>query len=305
MSILKTVNLSKIYGDKTAVDNVSLTVEKGDIYGLIGKNGAGKTTFMRMVTALTQPSSGEMELFGQNSPKGLSEARKRLGCLIEGPALHPSLTAIQNLEYYRILWGVSDKEAGSKALDFIKLEDTGNKKTRDFSLGMRQRLGMAIALLSNPDFIILDEPTNGMDPMGIVMIRDFIKELSADGITVLVSSHLLTELSQTATKYAFINNGRLVANINQQELHDACQKALSITVDDAPRAIEILKTKLNISEYEQKNSNEIWIYERIEDSSELNFQLVQEGIRVSSLKEVGSSLEDYFAELIGEKGGSK
>ena len=305
MSILKTINLSKIYGDKAAVDNISLTVEKGDIYGLIGKNGAGKTTFMRLITALTQPSGGEIELFGQTTPKGLSEARSRLGCIIEGPALHPNLTAMQNLEYYRIQWGVTDKEACSRALDLTKLEDTGKKKIKDFSLGMKQRLGMAIALLSSPDFLIMDEPTNGMDPMGIVMIRDFIKKLSADGITFLVSSHILTELSQTATKYAFINNGRLVADINQQELQEACKQALSITVEDAPSAIEILKTKLNISEYEQKSSNEIWIYERIEDSSELNFQLGQEGIRVSSFKEVGNSLEDYFAELIGEKGGSK
>ncbi|MDR0286444.1 MAG: ATP-binding cassette domain-containing protein [Clostridiales bacterium] len=202
MNVLKTQNLTKRYGMTVAVDNVSLTVENGDIFGLIGQNGAGKTTLMRLITSLTQSDSGELELFNKTSSSELRNARARMGCIIELPAFYPNLTATQNLEYYRIQRGIPDKTTVQKALELVNLTNTGKKKFKNFSLGMKQRLGLALAILNNPDFIILDEPINGLDPTGIIEIRDLIKQLNERGITMLISSHILSELSQVANKYA-------------------------------------------------------------------------------------------------------
>ncbi|MCL1787029.1 MAG: ABC transporter ATP-binding protein [Defluviitaleaceae bacterium] len=299
MTILKTTNLTKRYGHKAAVDNVSLTINKGDIYGLIGQNGAGKTTLMRMITSLTRPDSGEISLFGQTSEVGLQKARARMSAIIEVPALYPSLTAEQNLEYYRIQRGIPDKNIIKKALEFVGLTDTGKKKFKNFSLGMKQRLGLALATLNNPDFIILDEPINGLDPMGIVEIRNLIQNLSEKGITILLSSHILTELSQVATKYAFLHDGKLIKNLTHAQLQEECKRALSILVDDAPKAAAILETNLGIRNYKQVGANEIRVYEALDNPSEVTFQLAQGGVRVSAMHEVGDSLEDYFRNVIG------
>jgi len=297
MAVLKTLNLTKRYGGKAAVDNVSLTVEKGDIYGLIGQNGAGKTTLMRLVTSLASPDSGSIELFGQTTR--LDAARSRLGCVVETPALYPSLTAVQNLEYYRLLRGIPDKDVVQKSLELVSLTDTGKKKFRNFSMGMKQRLGLALAILNNPDFIILDEPVNGLDPMGIIEMRDLMKKLNEQGITILISSHILAELSQVATKYAIIHNGRLVRNLTQAELREECKRALAVTVDDAAKAAVILETVLNIHNYKQIAANELRLYEYLDNPAEVTFQLSQGGVRVASLHEVGDSLEDYFTKTIG------
>jgi ABC-2 type transport system ATP-binding protein len=299
MTILKTTNLTKRYGHKAAVDNVSLTINKGDIYGLIGQNGAGKTTLMRMITSLTRPDSGEISLFGQTSEAGLQKARARMSAIIEVPALYPSLTAEQNLEYYRIQRGIPDKNTIKKALEFVGLTDTGKKKFKNFSLGMKQRLGLALATLNNPDFIILDEPINGLDPMGIVEIRNLIQNLSEKGITILLSSHILTELSQVATKYAFLHDGKLIKNLTHAQLQEECKRALSIMVDDGPKAAAILETTLGIRNYKQVGANEIRVYEALDNPSEVTFQLAQGGVRVSAMHEVGDSLEDYFRNVIG------
>ena len=213
MTILETTNLSKIYGRQQAVSNFSLAIQKGDIYGLIGQNGAGKTTLMRMITSLTQPTSGSLSLFGETSPAGLQAARRRTSAIIEVPVFYPNLTAHQNLEYYRIQRGIPDKNTVQQALSFVGLSDTGKKKFKNFSLGMKQRLGLALATLNNPDFIILDEPINGLDPMGIVEIRNLIQDLSKQGITILLSSHILTELALVANKFAFMHQGKLIKNL--------------------------------------------------------------------------------------------
>ena len=299
MTILKTTHITKRYGNIAAVDHVSLTVQKGDIYGIIGRNGAGKTTFMRLITSLAQPSGGEIALFGETTPAGMAAVRGRIGCVIEDPALYPNLTAVQNLEHFRIQCGIPDKSVISKALEMVNLKDTGNKKIKNFSLGMKQRLGMALALMSNPDFLILDEPTNGMDPIGIVEIRDLIKQLRDTGITFLISSHILTELSQIADKYAILDRGRLVADITQADLHEACKRAIAITVDDVSKAIAVLETTLNIRQYKQISQNELRVYEYLDNPSALVFQLVQNNVRVSALQETGDTLEEYFAELVG------
>ena len=299
MHVLKTLNLTKRYGNTTAVDDVSLTVEKGDIFGLIGQNGAGKTTLMRLVTSLSRPDSGSIELFGETTPSGLSASRARMGCVVEQPALYPNLTAKQNLEFYRIERGIPDKSVVQKSLETVSLTDTDNKKFKNFSLGMKQRLGLALALLGSPDFIILDEPTNGLDPMGIIEMRDLMKRMSEQGITLLVSSHILSELSQIATKYAIIHHGKLVKNITHEQLREECKRALAVTVDDVAKAAAILETKLNIRDYKQISENEMRIYEYLDNPAEVSYQLNQGHVRVASIHEIGDNLEDYYAKLIG------
>ena len=299
MTVLKTHNLTKRYGKTVAVDNVSLTVEKGDIFGLIGQNGAGKTTLMRLVTALTHPDSGSIELFGKTDADDLDTSRKRLGSVIETPALYPNLTALENLEYYRIQRGIPDKTIGTKLLEQVDLTDTGKKKYRNFSMGMKQRLGLALALLSSPDFLILDEPTNGLDPTGIIEVRDLMTRLNEQGITLLVSSHILTELAQIATKYAIIHHGKLVREFSQEELSLECKRALAVKIDDAAKATAILETGLNIRDYKQVSANELRIYEYLDDPAEVTFKLVQGGVRVASLYDVGDSLEEYYAKIVG------
>jgi ABC-2 type transport system ATP-binding protein len=302
MTVLKTQNLTKRYGSRAAVENVSVSVEKGDIFGLIGQNGAGKTTLMRLVTSLARPDGGSIELYGQTSEAGLAGARKRMGCVVETPALYPNLTAFQNLEYYRIQLGIPDKKAVINSLESVNLTGTGKKKFKNFSLGMKQRLGLALAILNNPDFIILDEPVNGLDPMGIIEMRNLMKRLNEQGVTILISSHILAELSQVATKYAIIHQGRLVKSLTQEQLREECKRALQVTVDDAAKAAVILETKLNVRNYKQVSANELRIYEYIDDPAEVSFQLNGGGVRVASLHETGDSLEDYFTNTI--KGGA-
>jgi len=299
MTVLKTRNLTKRYGNTAAVDNVSLAVEKGDVFGLIGQNGAGKTTLMRLVASLSRPDGGEVELFGETTPAGLMKARARMGCVIEAPALYPNLTAAQNLEYYRILFGMPDKTKVSKSLEQVGLSDTGKKKFKNFSLGMKQRLGLALAMLNSPDFIMLDEPINGLDPTGIIETRDLIKRFRQEGVTILISSHILSELSHVATKYAVIHNGRLIKTVTSERLNEECKRYLAVTVDDAEKAAFILETQLKIYDYKQTNKNELRLYEFSGDPSEVTFRLNSGGVRVSSVGEAGDSLEDYFIKTIG------
>ncbi|MCL2807048.1 MAG: ATP-binding cassette domain-containing protein [Coriobacteriia bacterium] len=299
MDVLRAQSLTKRYKNIAAVDNVSLTVERGDIFGLIGQNGAGKTTLMRLVASLTFPHSGQIELFGETTERGLAQARLRMGCIIEMPALYPNLTAVQNLEYCRIQSGIPDKTSVQKALEKVSLTDTGKKKFKDFSLGMKQRLGLGLALLKNPDFIILDEPINGLDPTGIIEMRNLIKDLNDQGITLFVSSHILTELAQVATKYAIIHKGKLLKTMTQEVLREDCKRALSVIVDDVARTSVILENEMNIHLYKQISANEIRVYEQLEHSAEVNYRLNLAGVRVSSLYEVGDSLEDYYKNIIG------
>lgn len=302
MTVLKTKNLTKRYHSQAAVDNVSLTVEQGDIYGLIGQNGAGKTTLMRLVTALAFPDGGSIELFGESTASGLTKSRTRMGSVVEMPALYSNLTAKQNLEYYRIQRGIPGKDSVQRALELVSLTDTGKKKFKNFSLGMKQRLGLALAVLSHPDFIILDEPINGLDPTGIIEMRDLMKRLNEQGITILISSHILTELSQVATKYGIIHQGRLVKTVTQAELREECKRSLSVMVDDAAKAALILETELNIRDYKQVSANELRVYAMLDNPAEVTFQLNKGGVRVSSLHEVGDNLEDYFTKIIGSGG---
>lgn len=297
--ILKTRNLTKKYGAFSAVDNLSFSLQKGDIYGLIGQNGAGKTTLLKMVGGLTVPASGELELFGQTSEDGLNRARLRIGCMIESPAFFPYLSATENLEYYRIQKGISETKRVREVLQFVSLADTGRKKFKDFSMGMKQRLGLALAIMGNPDLIILDEPINGLDPMGIAEFRDIIWKLNREcKTTVLLSSHILGELSQIATVYGFINRGRLVEQISAKELTEKCKRRLVIKVNDTEKAACILKDELFCTQYEIRDSR-IFVDKYMDTPELLTDTLVKNGIHVSELTTTGLNLEQYFINLVG------
>ena len=299
MEVLKTQGVTKLYGGKAAVDNVTLSVHKGDIFGLIGQNGAGKTTLMRMAASLTWADSGHIELFGESRPAEMAAARTRMGSVIEIPALYGNLTAHQNLEYYRRLRGINDKSRINEALQRVGLTDTGNKKFKNFSLGMKQRLGLAVAILGQPEFLILDEPINGLDPTGIVEMREFIRQLNKEGITILISSHILTELAQVATRYAIIHHGKLLKLLTQAELLEDCKQALLVVVDNATKAGEVLESTLGIRDYERTDDTHLRIYEHVSDPAEVTFRLNQAGVRVASIQEVGDGLEEYYTNIIG------
>ena len=222
--ILEAHDLTKKYRHTVALDHIDLQIEKGKIYGFIGQNGAGKTTFLRLVTGLAFPTSGTLGLWGKSSAKDLQEQRKRIGCMIETPALFPAMTAYQNMEIQRIQRGIPDKTVIEKTLNMVGLKDTGKKSVRNFSLGMRQRLGIAIALLNTPEFLILDEPTNGLDPVGIHEIRTLIRSLPQKyDCTVLVSSHLLPEVELMADDIGILNHGRLLFEGTMEELKSSAR----------------------------------------------------------------------------------
>lgn len=299
--VLKLKNITKSYGDKVAVNNINMTIRKGEIYGLIGRNGAGKTTLIRLITSLTFADSGEIELFGETTKSGLQEARKRLGCVIETPALYPNLTAYQNLEYYQRLKGIPNKQDIIKTLEIVGLTDTRNKKFKNFSLGMKQRLGIALALLNNPDFIILDEPINGLDPMGIIEMREIIKRLNEEyRITIMISSHILTELSLVATQYGVIDEGRMVKEFTHEELNAKCQRCLAFVVNDTVKTASVFETVLKTKNYKVISDKEIRLYDYLENPSKVNQELISNGIAVISSIEVGDKLEDYFRSLVME-----
>ena len=299
--ILQIHNVTKNYSGVAAVKNFDMTIEQGDIYGLIGRNGAGKTTLARVITGLSIPEEGKITLFGKSSQAGLNEARKRIGCVIESPAFYPNLSAYQNLEYYRIQRGIPDKKVIQRALEMVDLTYTGKKKFKKFSMGMKQRLGLALALLNHPDFIILDEPINGLDPMGIVDMRKTIIKLNQEyGITMMISSHILKELYLVATRYGIIDHGVLIKELSQQELNEECQKALLINVDDTASAAAVLETVLTTEKFKVMGQNEIKVYDYLDNPSEVTYQFNKAGIRVSSINEVGDDLEDYFMTQVGE-----
>ncbi len=296
-TILKTVNLTKVYGRRTVVDGVSMTINKGDIYGFIGKNGAGKTTFMRTVLSLTSITSGEVELF---DGKKIEEVGNKIGSLIEAPGLYKNATAYENLKRFSILYG-ADESKINDILKFVNLDKTGKKKAKDFSLGMRQRLGIAIALLGEPEFLVLDEPINGLDPAGIKEIRDVILKLNKElGITFLISSHLLDELAKVVTKYGIINNGVLLEEVSAKELINNCKNKLIVKTDDNSKAKELIKSEFDIKKIDEVEDNLV-LYSDLEKSALINKALVKKGILVSEIYTEVDSLEDYFIRKIGDQ----
>jgi ABC-2 type transport system ATP-binding protein len=300
--VLKTIGLTKVYSGKAANDGIDISIKQGDIYGLIGNNGAGKTTLFRMITGLIAPTKGSMELFGKRSENEIAAMRRRLGCVIETPALYPGMTARENLEYRRRLLGLPDKKAIDEVLKTVRLQDTGGKKVKRFSQGMKQRLGIAIALLGNPDFLILDEPVNGLDPAGIIEVRELLLRLNADmGVTILISSHILSELSKLVTRYGIISGGKLVEQIYSEELDERCRRYINIKVDDVSKASFILETVIGASKYEVIQDGTIRLYEMFGSVGSINAELVRHGILVEEIKITGRDLEAYFISLMGGK----
>lgn len=299
-TVLKTKDITKKYKDYLAVNNVNIDVKQGEIYGLVGKNGAGKTTLLRMISGLTMPSGGDIELFNEASNDGLNKSRMRTGCIIETPSFFPYLSATKNLEYYRIQKGIVDKKSVEDALKMVGLEDTGNKKFKNFSLGMKQRLGLAFAIMGSPDLLILDEPINGLDPTGIVEFRELLLKLNKEkNITIIISSHILGELSQLATNYGFIHNGYLLEQISSKELEGKCKRHLAIKVDNAEKATVIIEKQLETKKYEVLNDNQIRVYDYIDTPEIVTQALVINGVMVSSINQTGINLENYFIDLIG------
>ncbi|WP_130805691.1 ABC transporter ATP-binding protein [Senegalia massiliensis] len=295
--VLQTNYLSKKYDKQIAVNKVSLNVVKGDIYGLIGENGAGKTTIMKMICGLIFPNQGKIQLFESNN---LEKGRKRVGCVIEQPALYPGMTARQNLIYYNKLLGISSYQNIDYVLDLVGLQNTGKKKTKNFSLGMKQRLSIAISLLGNPDFLILDEPTNGLDPSGIKEIRELILKLNYENeVTVLISSHILGELAKVATKYGIIKEGILVDEFAAVELENRCKKYLSLVVDDSEKAAYIIENNIKSIEYKVFDQGKICIYDLLDIPEKINKELVRNDVLVSSLTLEGNDVESYFVKMMG------
>lgn len=300
--ILKTEKLTKIYGGVKAVNEVSMSVRKGDIYGFIGKNGAGKTTFMKMISGLAAPTAGSMELFGKSD---LEQARKRIGTLIENPGVYPNMTAEENLEIVRRNLGIPERAATREMLEFVGLDSAGKKKVKNFSMGMKQRLGLAVSLIRNPDFLVLDEPINGLDPAGIKEVRELLLKLNREKqITILISSHILGELSKVATRYGIIRDGVLMEEFGAKELEERCRKCQKITVNDVGLAASILEKKLSISYYDVLEGNVLRIFERIENAAQINRDLITGGVEITESCLSGLDLEGYFMDLL-ENGGSR
>lgn len=295
--VLVTEDVTKVYGKHKAVNRVSMHVEKGAIYGFIGKNGAGKTTFMRMVAGLAAPTMGQMELFGS---KELEKQRIRIGTLIENPGAFGNMTARENLETVRRQFGITDKHAVEEMLEFVGLAGTGKKKVKNFSMGMKQRLGIGIALFRNPDFLILDEPINGLDPEGIIEIRELLLKLNREReITILISSHILGELSKIATHYGIIRDGVLIEEFGAKELADRCRRCHKIIVDNTELAANILEEKLHITGFDIPQQNTVRIFERLEETEKTNRELIVGGVNVKESYLAGQDLEGYFMELLG------
>ena len=298
--VLQTKQLTKCYRNFTALDHADMTVYREDIYGLIGRNGAGKTTMMKLVTGLTEPTNGEYSLFGKTGPAAEKEKR-RIGCLIENPAFFGNLTAYQNLRYYCYQKGITDLKQIDEALGLVQLTNVRNKKFRTFSLGMKQRLGIAFAVLDNPDLIILDEPINGLDPIGISELRDTFRKLSQErGITLIISSHILSELYAVANRFLFIDKGKVLKEVTKQELDLECSRCLVVKTDDTKKTATILESKLSITDYKVIDSEEIRIYDGSTRPDILNKVLIQNDVSISGIYESGVSLEDYFKQLVGE-----
>lgn len=295
--VLKTTDLTKIYAHKPVVNKVNLKLRKGDIYGFIGKNGAGKTTTIRMIVGLARSNGGEIELFGS---KDLAKGRAKVGTVIEYPALYPYMTARQNLEVQRKLLGVKEKNKTEEILDIIGLKDTGRKKAKNFSLGMKQRLAIGLALMGDPEFLFLDEPTNGLDPEGIKNIRDLIRKLNKKhNITIMISSHILGELYKIATCYGVINNGELVAQFDADELSKRVKQSMKIKVNNVEKACKILSEKMGISDYSIEGENKIVLSSNFDKQGEINSALSKEDIIVHSINTEGGDYEQYFIDLMG------
>lgn len=301
--VIETKQLTKIYGEQTAVSKVNLHVKKGRIYGLLGRNGAGKTTIMKMVLGLTSITSGEVDVFGKNIKGREKRVYPRIGAIIETPGFYPNLTGTENLEIFAKLRGTAAPHAVKNALEIVGLPYKDKKLFSKYSLGMKQRLGIANAILHDPELLILDEPTNGLDPIGIAEVRDFIKELSAaQGKTILISSHILSEISLLADDIGIIDNGVLLEESGMRELEEKNRKYILLQVSDIPKTTLILERQFHLTDYSVQDDHTLRLYDASLDMGEVNKVLVMQDITVMSSLLCNDTLEDYFKKITGGEG---
>lgn len=298
--LLSTNSLTKQYGRHKAVDSVNIHIRRGDIYGLIGRNGAGKTTLLKMISGLASPTEGDFTLFGKQG-KSAYRYLARVGTLIEAPGIYPNMSAADNLKLKCLAMGVRKQGEIEELLDIVGLSDTGKKKVKNFSMGMKQRLGIAMALLGGPDLLILDEPINGLDPEGMNQLRSLLVDLNQKkGVTILVSSHILGELSKMATRYGIIKDGCLVKEISKEELSAECKDYLYLKTSDSKMAAVLLEEKLRIRNYEVRPEGEIRIYQKA-DSGQITTVMTSAGISVFAIYGHQQDLEGYFLDLMGKE----
>jgi len=297
--LLETDNITKKYGKITAVDHVSIHLKKGEIYGLIGRNGAGKTTLLKMLAGLAKPTEGNYSIFGE-SEKETAKLRDRIGVLIESPGLYPNMTALENMKIKALMLGMNDDAFLRELLADVGLDSRSEKlKVKQYSLGMKQRLGIAMTLVGHPDLLLLDEPINGLDPQGIVEIRELIARLSKErNITILISSHILEELSKISTRYGILHNGQLIDEFTHSELLRRCRERIEIRPSDATKAVTVIE-KMGIMEYKVLDKSVIQIFERLEDSGEIVLELAKNNIKTLGIAVKNEALEDYYLSLTG------
>lgn len=298
MNAIETTGLCKRYGNKNVVNKLCITVPRGAVYGFIGRNGAGKSTTQKMVCGLINSTDGDIKLFGK--PVMDAEVRSKIGTLIESPGLYPSMSALENVVLQGYSLGIPNpKEAALEALDSVGLSKAVKKKTKNLSLGTKQRLGLAIAMLGDPQLLILDEPINGLDPEGIVQLREIIETLHKErGVTIFISSHILGELSKIATHYGIIKDGELVEQVTAEELSNKRKDYLMVKVEDAARAAKLLEHELKVSDYEVVSENEIHLM-NYKDTAAVNKSLYGSDFKVIEIFLHQQDLEEYFIELMG------
>ena len=301
MDLITTNGLCKVYGGQLVIDHVDMHIPESSIYGFVGENGSGKTTIMRLLTGLAEPSAGSFTLFGvSNKDRQIYEVRRQVSAIVEVTSLIPSMTARDNMVYQELYLGIKQtEEERMELLRKVHLEEVGEKKVRNFSLGMKQRLGIALALMSHPKLMLLDEPMNGLDPEGIAELRELLIEMNQkEGITVLISSHILSELEKIASCYGFISHGKLLEEITAEGLQDKCRKSVNVKVSDVTKTEAIL-AKLKIQDYKSFPSGDIKIFENIA-INDLVVALTNGGVTVLGINSQEESVEDYYLSLIKE-----
>lgn len=301
--LIETKQLTKIYGEQTAVNSVNLHVKKGRIYGLLGRNGAGKTTIMKMILGLTPITSGEVDVFGQNIKGKEKRIYPRIGAIIETPGFYPNLTGTENLEIFAKLRGTAAPNAVKTALEIVGLPYKDKKLFSKYSLGMKQRLGIANAILHDPELLILDEPTNGLDPIGIAEVRNFIKDLSEErGKTILISSHILSEIELLADDIGIIDHGVLLEESSMEELQKRNSRYILLQVSDIPKAVILLERQFAIQDYSVEDDHTLRLYDTSLDMAAVNKALMLQDVSVISSSLCNDTLEDYFKKITGGEG---
>ena len=298
--VLVTRDLTKRYGEHAAVSSMSIRLRRGRIYGLIGRNGAGKTSLMRLVSGMSTPTSGSIELFGSGAAAPRQQDLARVGTLIESPSLHGRMTAAQNMHMHRLQRGVPDAAIEQQLLELVGLPDTGRKKVKDFSLGMRQRLGIALALIADPELLILDEPVNGLDPLGVVEVRRLVQHLAAErGMTVLISSHNLPELFQTATDYLIVEAGEVRMTLTLEELEAQTQQYLEVAAGDTEALVTALEQALPGSEARVMPNGMVRLPHHADQAEQVLRHLIAADVWPTRLAREGESLESFFLSVVG------